>query len=139
MISSAGIKLRAGSSCSSQMATRMSLNAAVLPSLSVRSPFVARLSTRSCRMRVVQRSHGQIKAHKDARSPQQSLQQTGVQLTGAAGLLVPLMMSNSAMAATPDGEHLLKVCTCNRAVCDNVRLYMSDHGLTKPRDHRALS
>ncbi|DBA81288.1 TPA: hypothetical protein ACH3X2_006905 [Trebouxia sp. C0005] len=86
----------------------MSLNLTVLPGLSVRSPFVPRLSTRSCRVRVVQRSHGQIKAHKDVRAPQQSLQQTGVQLTGAAGLLVPLMMSNSAMAATPDGEHLLK-------------------------------
>lgn len=103
----------------------MSLKATVFPSLSVRSPFVPRLSTRSCRVRVVQRSHGQVKVHKDARAPQQSLQQTGVQLTGAAGLLVPFMMSNSAMAATPDGEHLLKVCTCNRAVCDDVPLYMS--------------
>jgi hypothetical protein len=116
----------------------MSLTANVLPSLSVRSPFVPRLLAPSCRVRLVQRSHGQIKAHKDARGPQQSLQQTGVQLTGAAGLLVPLMMSNSAMAATPDGEHLLKVCTCNRAVYDDVRLYMSDHDLTKPRNYRAL-
>ena len=116
VISSATINLRAVVPSSSQKATRMSLNTTALPSLSVRSPFLSRLSTRSCRVRVVQRSHGQIKAHKDARVPQQSLQQTGVQLTGAAGLLVPLMMSNSAMAATPDGEHLLKVCTCIRAV-----------------------
>ncbi len=34
------------------------------------------------------------------------------------------------MAATPDGEHLLKVCIFDRSVCDDARLYMSHNGLT---------
>ena len=45
-----------------------------------------------------------------ARAPADSLRQTVTQLTGVAGLLVPLLLSDPAFAATPDGEHLTKVC-----------------------------
>ena len=45
-----------------------------------------------------------------AKAPADCLHQTATQLTGVAGLLVPLLLSDPAFAATPDGEHLTKVC-----------------------------
>lgn len=43
-----------------------------------------------------------------AKPPADSLRQTATQLTGVAGILVPLLLSDPAFAATPDGEHLTK-------------------------------
>ena len=53
---------------------------------------------------------GEKKTATVARAPADCLRQTATQLTGVAGLLVPLLLSDPAIAATPDGEHLTKVC-----------------------------
>lgn len=45
-----------------------------------------------------------------AKAPADCLHQKATQLTGVAGLLVPLLLTDPAFAATPEGEHLTKVC-----------------------------
>ena len=84
--------------------------------LSGRPAAVPRLPLRSCTARAVQPHAGQQRSHATAKAPAEGLRQTATQLTGVAGLLVPLLLSDPAFAATPDGEHLTKVRLNERQV-----------------------
>ena len=77
--------------------------------LSVRPVAVPRLPVRSRTSRAVQPQASQQRSHTITKVPAEGLRQTATQLTGVAGLLVPLLLSDPAFAATPDGEHLTKV------------------------------
>lgn len=70
---------------------------------------VPRLPERSCSTRAA-RQTGLKRTVAAAKAPADCLQQTATQWTGVAGLLAPLLLSDPAFAATPDGEHLTKVC-----------------------------
>lgn len=70
---------------------------------------VQRLPVRCCSTRAAQQT-AQKRIVTAAKAPANCLHQTATQLTGVAGLLVPLLLSDPALAATPDGEHLTKVC-----------------------------
>ena len=83
-------------------------SASVLNARPALSP-VPRLPVRSCTTRAAQQT-GLRRTVAAAKAPADCLHQTATQLTGVAGLLVPLLLSDPAFAATPDGEHLTKVC-----------------------------
>ena len=68
---------------------------------------VPRLPMRSCSTRAAQHT-GLKRTVASAKAPADCLHQTATQLTGVAGLLVPLLLSDPAVAATPDGQHLTK-------------------------------
>lgn len=85
------------------------------------SPFVrTTLNAPRLRARITCVRAGQLKRSQHAQPSQvQDLKVDGTYLTGIAGLLVPLVMDSPAFAATPEGEHLTKVCctsSCGRYV-----------------------
>ena len=87
----------------------MALFAKPAPVLGTRPATVSRVAVRPCRVTAAQSRSSQQKTCTAAVTPMDRLRETSTQLTGVAGLLVPLLLTDPAFAATPDGEHLTKV------------------------------